>query len=242
MAMDRCWKRSLAILGALTVVQGLAMAGDFEGPLRAKAQFLCQWRQQRNLTENTWRLDICDNPALPIGTMLVQLDGWWGYWFEHRGLDGGQAVRDQFAADWERSPQHQAILDEDRREKQRKLDRAKAARQREIDAQAAADRQFDASVGASDSAELCIAYHQKGRKSARAELERRKALTTAEWTLIARSQIGVGMSELALFCSWGQPKHTNRTVNAAGEYKQYVYDDGFVYVERDRVTSYQDSK
>jgi hypothetical protein len=68
---------------------------------------------------------------------------------------------------------------------------------------------------------------------------RRQALTSDEWSLVESGRIRVGISELALLCSWGSSR-VNRTVTASITSKQYVYGDTMVYVENGRVTAYQD--
>jgi hypothetical protein len=52
--------------------------------------------------------------------------------------------------------------------------------------------------------------------------------------------IWIGMTELMLIDSWGQPKEINNTVTKYGTKKQFVYGNGrFVYVENGKVEAWQ---
>ena len=51
----------------------------------------------------------------------------------------------------------------------------------------------------------------------------------------------VGMTESEVYAStWGAPKKINRTETAYGVREQWVYDEGYIYLEDGRVTSIQD--
>lgn len=95
---------------------------------------------------------------------------------------------------------------------------------------------------------LCNAYHELGLDSAKRELVRREALNEHEWTLVEGGAIAVGMSELALTCSWGVPGtygSINKSVGSWGERKQVVYRDcqscqaRYVYIRNGLITSWQ---
>jgi len=90
--------------------------------------------------------------------------------------------------------------------------------------------------------QLCSDYHEFEYPEAKGELKRRHALTEVEWKLVEQHQIRIGISELALICSWGETE-VNRTVTAHIIHKQYVYGGGsYVYVENGRVVSAQDAR
>ena len=91
---------------------------------------------------------------------------------------------------------------------------------------------------------LCNAWALFGRGQVRKELERRGAITPAEWRLIEEEKVQPGMSELAVICSWGYPDDSGVSRNQAlgrwGEQKQFVFDRPFsksrtVYIEGGRV-------
>jgi hypothetical protein len=92
---------------------------------------------------------------------------------------------------------------------------------------------------------LCNAYAFSKSQKARAELERRGALSPEEWQLAEEEKIKAGMSELALVCSWGMPRDINETVTATTSFKEYVYRENqgakgqYVYVRNGQVTSWQ---
>jgi len=79
------------------------------------------------------------------------------------------------------------------------------------------------------------------------ETQKRQLLTTQEYTWIRDRKIGMGMSECALFASWGWPTSANRTVTRYGTRVQYVYRStgyytstaAYVYTENGKVTSWQ---
>jgi hypothetical protein len=69
----------------------------------------------------------------------------------------------------------------------------------------------------------------------------RSSIAESEVALVKAQKIQLGMSETALLCSWGRPQKVNRTVNASGEHKQYVYGSNtYVYVENGKIDSWQD--
>jgi hypothetical protein len=81
------------------------------------------------------------------------------------------------------------------------------------------------------------------RRRIKAEQDRQvclKGLSSEDAALVSANRIGLGMSEPALLCSWGNPNSINRSVGAWGVHKQYVYQNANVYVENGQVTSWQD--
>lgn len=51
----------------------------------------------------------------------------------------------------------------------------------------------------------------------------------------------VGMTELEVYQStWGSPKKRNKTTTIAGEHEQWVYDEGYIYLENGIVTAIQE--
>src|SRR5262249_16891537 len=87
--------------------------------------------------------------------------------------------------------------------------------------------------------DLCIEYADAQPESVRQELVRRKMFSPDEWRLIKTKKVKIGMSELALVCSWGMTER-NRSVLASGVHTQYVYDKSYVYVNGRQVTSFQE--
>lgn len=97
--------------------------------------------------------------------------------------------------------------------------------------------------------DLCREYGSSRLGKIKAELERRNSLTAIEWELVNRKQIKVGMSELALMCSWGFPGGWGRvheTTTRHGESVQYVYRScrscsaTYVYTSDGKVSAWQD--
>ncbi len=117
----------------------------------------------------------------------------------------------------------------------RELKAEKEQRRRAFEANEA---RINSSATAMSPVDLCADVHS-GSRVARAELERRNALSENEWRLVDDSRVAVGMSEIALICSRGRAR-VNRTVTVQGEHKQFVYGDAFVYVEQGRVVAFQD--
>lgn len=70
---------------------------------------------------------------------------------------------------------------------------------------------------------LYTAWALFGHSRVRDELERRGAITPAEWQLIEKEEVEPGMSELALLCSWGSPDDSattrNQSMGQRGEQK-----------------------
>ena len=73
------------------------------------------------------------------------------------------------------------------------------------------------------------------------ELKRRNSLTPDELRLVRVHSIQIGISEIALKCSWGDPQHQNRAVTAGGASIQWIYGERtYVYTVKGVVTAYQD--
>ena len=237
---------------------------------RARAIFLCEWRNTHGPQGNPKPLDVCQDPKLPIGKVLTQFDNWWEYYL---GITNVQALRDSFDAAWagEGGQQFRAAEEERRRkeelaseERVRALHEARAAAelaakqadeerkraheesvQREQAAAArhaaAVQKDFEEKVSSLSNEELCLTYAARHYPSARTELEKRQVISTAEWALVDLRHIAIGMSETALLCSWGRTR-VNRTVTATGVSKQYLYGSTLVYVVDGRITAFQDGQ
>lgn len=79
------------------------------------------------------------------------------------------------------------------------------------------------------------------------EINRRGLLSTEEWQLARSKKIRQGMSQCALYASWGKPDRENRSVGSWGVHIQHVYNAGYryiqpsyVYTENGKVRSWQD--
>ena len=95
---------------------------------------------------------------------------------------------------------------------------------------------------------LCDAYAVMGGTKARAELERRAALTPEEWSIVDRKTVAIGMRRLVLVCSRGTPGiygGIHRTVTAHGTREQWAYRDTqygraiYIYVDDGVVSAFQ---
>ena len=62
------------------------------------------------------------------------------------------------------------------------------------------------------------------------------------WNQIIESKIGLGFSKKQLILAWGEPKQINKTITNNVISEQYVYDKQYVYLEKDIVSSIQDTK
>jgi hypothetical protein len=89
---------------------------------------------------------------------------------------------------------------------------------------------------------LCLRFARTHSPADRAEIKSRGLLTAGEWKLVDAGKAEIGMSETALWCSFGAADNVNRTVSASTERKQYVYGSSYVYVVNRRVTAFQDSR
>ena len=125
MGLNDGWKYILTISVVIALVcPDSARCEDRERLERAKAEFLCQWRTQNTVPGNSWPLDICANPQLPLGTMLVQINNWWGFWFEHNKLEVAEALREKCGTDWLASTQYQQLEQQVALERQQARDAA----------------------------------------------------------------------------------------------------------------------
>lgn len=199
-----------------------------------RARYLCEW--SKRYPENPVPLPSCDGHALGD---ISEMEAWWQWMFNTK-MNAAVAIRNSFLADWDRD--RRPALDRQRRVVRERAAEKQKAEDAKLHAEVVAEREaFAVSAPTLSSERLCIKSHDYGYFApAATELRRRVALTDNEWALISARKIGVGMSELALLCSWGSAP-VNRTVTAAGIHKQYVYPDGaLVYVENGRVTGFQD--
>lgn len=93
--------------------------------------------------------------------------------------------------------------------------------------------------------DLCNTYDLSPSPDVKEEISSRNIISKDEWELIAFDEIKVGMSEMALICSWGRPGRVNRTTTKNGVSKQYVYrycsycTTNYVYVEDGKVIGIQ---
>lgn len=73
------------------------------------------------------------------------------------------------------------------------------------------------------------------------EIVRRGLLTEQDLRLIAAHQVAAGMSQCALYASWGVPIRENRAAYMGQPRTQYVYPGHrYVYTVNGKVTSWQD--
>ena len=97
-----------------------------------------------------------------------------------------------------------------------------------------------------DTISLCHAYGVFKSDKVKAEIKRRRLIPAHEWPTINESKVAIGMSELALICSWGHPgfRNIHETTGSWGVHKQWVYErsryyNQYVYTENGKVTSWQ---
>lgn len=235
---------ALALVGLFTSVVGqLAVADSLEDIQRERAKFLCTWKKTHG-EENPRPLEFCENPELGMWDLREQVKEWWGYYAE-RDERHAYSLETTFDSDWSAFQQHRnSVLQEAEVAAANIAAQKRAAKMAEKSRMAAAEREakFNQAVGRMSTDEICQVYSQTPYSSARAELLRRNALSAADWSLVDRRKIAIGMSQNALFCSWGSPARRNRTVTIGSEFIQYIYGDTFVYVANGIVTSFQDSR
>ncbi len=229
---------------------------------------MCEWRKEHAPKGNPSPLDICQDPQLPLATVRTQVEQWWAYWHQHLASDVYYPLETDFEAAWSHGGGKQFYASEEKREEEAAAERVRAvdekwaarelkAKQAEAEAKqaeaererqeraaaaqraAAMQKQFEQKAGSLSNDELCLAYSAKHYRSAREELDKRQAISPAEWNLIEQRHIAIGMSEAALLCSWGRAP-ANRTITATSVRKQYVYGSTLVYLEDGRVTALQD--
>lgn len=94
-----------------------------------------------------------------------------------------------------------------------------------------------------DDITLCQAYHLKHSDKVRTELTARQALDAEAWAAVDAKKIYVGMSSVALTCSWGPPDQLNTTATEYGKTHQLIYGliagHSYVYIENKRVVAFQ---
>lgn len=81
------------------------------------------------------------------------------------------------------------------------------------------------------------------------EIENRNLLDDIEMSLAAEKKIALGMSSLAVRCSWGRPHKINRTLTSSSSREQWVWYSSFyrspdrikgiVYIDRGQVSAVQ---
>ena len=59
-------------------------------------------------------------------------------------------------------------------------------------------------------------------------------------SLIKAQRIIIGMTKEQILLSWGKPDKINRTVGSWGVHEQWIYGDKYLYLENDKLTSFQD--
>lgn len=72
----------------------------------------------------------------------------------------------------------------------------------------------------------------------RAELERRGAISPAEWPAIDAGKVGYGMSQCAVEAVWGTPILKSHVHSAAGEIEVWAYPSASAVFTAGKVTSY----
>jgi hypothetical protein len=237
---------------------------------RARAIYLCDWRESHTPKPNPSPMDVCSDPKLPIGKVITQWDHYWAWWNSYdAGLDATSfsALRASFETAWNGfggqtfradEAEHKRTEDAAGDERVRLLHEKRAAeelaaeqahedsvrREQESAARVAAKKKkdFEASASTLSNDDLCVAFSIHHYGAARAELETRSAFDAGTWALINEKKIAVGMSEAALLCSWGRGRHVNRIVTLGHVSKQYVYRSALVYVDNGTVTGFQDSQ
>lgn len=110
-------------------------------------------------------------------------------------------------------------------------------------------------ISASSDLEVCKSYAVFsggigwGNRAAqyKEEILRRNLLTSEEWALAAEKKLRRGMSQCAMYASWGNPDRENRSVGSWGTSVQHIYNAGlryipatYVYTRNGVVTSWQD--
>lgn len=93
--------------------------------------------------------------------------------------------------------------------------------------------------------QIAIAKRIQAEKEERIEIEKRRSSLIEKYgseigLKIFEKRIWIGMTKTMLIESWGTPSDINRSVGAWGIHEQCVYYNANVYVENDKVTSWQD--
>lgn len=81
----------------------------------------------------------------------------------------------------------------------------------------------------------------------RDEMIRRQLLSDEEWMLVERKELRIGMSQCAMYASWGRPDRENRSVGSYGVHIQHIFNTGYryirptyIYTQNGKVRSWQD--
>jgi hypothetical protein len=193
-----------------------AHADALDTILFERAKFFCSWIPAHMPPGNPSPPEQClSDRTMSEFEIFGEYDRWWDNWPHDDG------PKQEFERAWQRAYTERGH---------------KAA----VAAAAKREARLAAKVHDMDTMDLCIEYRRSKSKSALDEIARRNSFTMAEWDLVNNRQLQLGMSELALVCSLGQPASTNRSVGSWGVHIQYVYGDTLVYVENGKVTSFQD--
>lgn len=228
--------------------------------------FLCEWRKQNAPETNLEGLPYCDDPTVTPDVADDQANRWWKFWYENIPNQDGYSLRNKFDSEFNKRVNDTAGIDAWGPRpfpEEHKVDALIAAWQKseagKIAAKVAADEEaaeievkrkakaaqarFDASVRSATDEQLCSAVHRNNSKTAYHELQARGKISPDEWDLVNQHRIALGMSEIALRCSWGDPVEINSTVTASIQHKQYVFGHRtFVYVDNGHVSGEQDSR
>ena len=190
-ASRQYWRNGPApalVVTVLCVGRALAQSEDWHQEQRARALYLCEWRAANGLANNNWRLDVCSNPDVPIGPLLVQYDRWWGSLFEHNKIEVGEQLRDKFKADWLASAEYQRLQNA-RREELERAEAAEAQRQRHFNerAQMLADQEAERQRAEErKTAEIQRVRARERRKQELVQAEREAADRRAKFDLIVK--------------------------------------------------------
>jgi len=221
----------LAALGALYTSH--AGAAEYNRRLvLIRAHYLCDWAPTHlDIRENpmtfcksltTWALEGYGYEKIETEVML-----WWAFWIRKDPALGAAYLgkfEDAFAAE------------------EREMQLAAEGRSPRMKARARQGEVVARNASMMSPADLCFALNFYRLRAFRQELERRHVLSEEEWHLIDEERLKIGMSELAMVCSWGKPKRVDRVIDAAPEHKMHVYaEDRIVHTENGHVTAVQDA-
>jgi hypothetical protein len=191
----------------------------------AKAKLLCEWKTSR-APPGLPAMQFCEaGENVSSDQAYEQMRGFWDAWYVQN-----QAAARVAEADFERAAKQAA------EERYALADKARDA-QKQLDA-AENENELALRVRSLKTRELCVEYHASDSPAARAELNRRKAISAQDWQLVDRHTFRIGMTENALICSVGETEE-NRTVTGRGVHSQYVYGDVYIYVDNGFIVSYQ---
>ena len=176
---------------------------------------MCKWAKTQ-APGNPVSIAACDRGDSDPEQADRDFADWWKYW-----RDKDSAFADQLAVKW-----------------QAELDGRLASQQR---AAVAGQRAKIASgLPKMSVEELCKIADGVARKEVSLELAKRGSFSATDLRRIGERKIGLGMSEKALVCAWGEPDDSHRSVGSWGVHTQYIYPDAYVYTENGKVTSWQD--